>query len=142
MPVPREAQDVTEAELALMQVLWDRGPASIRQLTDLLHPRGGQAQYATIQKQLERLEAKGFVKRDRSLFVHLFEASVDRDELIGRRIRQVMDQLCGGSVTPLISHLARAGGLTEAQRKALREIVADDAGRERPRTRKGTARED
>ena len=126
--MPREAQDVTEAELALMQALWERGPASIRQLTDALHPGGAQAQYATVQKQLERLEAKGFVKRDRSLFVHLFEPAVGRDELIGRRIRQVVDQLCGGSVAPLISHLARAGGLSEAQRKALRDLIdSDDA---------------
>ena len=134
--MPREAQDVTEAELALMQALWERGPASIRQLTDALHPRGAQAQYATVQKQLERLESKGFVKRDRSLFVHLFEAAVGRDELIGRRIRQVVDQLCGGSVAPLISHLARAGGLSEAQRKALREIIdTDDTGPRKGRKR-------
>ena len=61
----REAQDITEAELALMQRLWDAGRASIRQLTDALYPDGGPAQYATLQKQLERLEAKGLVRRDR-----------------------------------------------------------------------------
>src|SRR5687768_3132184 len=131
----RDAQDITEAELALMQRLWDARRASIRQLTDALYPAGGgQAQYATVQKQLERLEAKGFVKRDRSLFVHLFEAAVGRDELIGRRIRQVVDQLCGGSVAPLISHLAKAGGLSEAQRKALRELIdSDESGTRKAR---------
>ena len=121
--MPREAQDVTEAELALLERLWDAGRVSIRQLADAIYPGGGPAQYATIQKQLERLEAKGFVKRDRSLFVHVFTPAVDRDELIGRRLRAVADKLCGGSLVPILSHLARAKGLTEQQRRALRELV-------------------
>ena len=121
--MPREAQDVTESELALMQRLWDAGRASIRQLTDALYPAGGAAQYATVQKQLERLEAKGFVRRDRSLFVHVFEPAVDRDELIGRRIRSMADKLCGGSLVPILSHLARSKALSPKERAALRELI-------------------
>ena len=119
----REAQDITEAELALMQRLWDAGRASIRQLTDALYPAGGPAQYATVQKQLERLEAKGFVERDRSLYVHVFTAAIDRDELIGRRIRAMAEKLCGGSLVPILSHLARSETLTDKERKALRDLI-------------------
>ena len=119
----REAQDITEAELGLMQRLWESGRASIRQLTDALYPSGGPAQYATVQKQLERLEAKGFVRRDRSLFVHVFEPAVDRDELIGRRIRSMAEKLCGGSLVPILSHLARSKALSDKERKALRELI-------------------
>ena len=125
--MPREPQDVTEAELSLMQRLWEAGRASIRQLTDDLYPGGGAAQYATVQKQLERLEAKGFVKRDRSLFVHLFEPAVDRDELIGRRIRSMAEKLCGGSLVPILSHLARSKSLTEKERTALRDLIDQPA---------------
>lgn len=121
--MPREPQDITEAELALMQVLWDRGRASIRQLTDALYPDGSAAQYATVQKQLERLEGKGFVARDRSLFVHVFSPTVERDELIGRKLRAVADKLCGGSLAPLLSHLARMKPLSEDERRALRELI-------------------
>ena len=78
-------RDVTEGELAVLEVLWDRGPSAIRQVTDRLFPGGSAAQYATIQKQLERLEDKGFVARDRTLHVHLFSATMGRDELIGRQ---------------------------------------------------------
>src|SRR5687768_2591644 len=134
--MPREPQDVTEAELALLEKLWDGGRVSIRQLADAIYPAGGPAQYATIQKQLERLEAKGFVKRDRSLFVHVFTPAVDRDELIGRRLRAVADKLCGGSLVPILSHLARATGLTEQQRRALRELIdPPDAGGEARKAR-------
>ena len=54
----RTPQDVTDAELAVLQILWDGGAATIRQLTDVLYPGGGTAQYATVQKLLERLEAR------------------------------------------------------------------------------------
>lgn len=131
--MPREAQDVTEAELAVLQLLWDRGRASTRQLADVLYPGGGQAQYATVQKQLERLEIKGFVHRDRSLFVHVFSPAVSRDELIGRRLKQVADKLCGGSLAPILSHLVRAKGLTDAERRKLRELIdAPDEPRRKP----------
>src|SRR5437879_129457 len=109
----RERQDITEAEMGIMQVLWDQGPCSIRQITDVVHPgQGAAAQYATVQKQLERLEAKGFVRRDRSLFVHLFTAAIGRDDLIGRQLREMAEKLCGGSLAPILSHLARTGSLT------------------------------
>ena len=122
--MPREAQDVTEAELAVMQRLWDAGRASIRQLADALYgSEAGPAQYATVQKQLERLEAKGFVGRDRSLYVHVFSPTVGRDELIGRRIRAMAEKLCGGSLVPILSHLARSKGLSQKERRALRELI-------------------
>ena len=119
----RQAHDVSDGELAVMQVLWDRGPSPIRQIADVLFPDGGPALYATVQKQLERLEAKGFVARDRAQHVHVFSAAVDREELIGRRVRMLVEKLCGGSLVPLLSHLARARELSDAERKALRELV-------------------
>ena len=84
--MPREPQDVTESELTLLHVLWDRGRSSTRQLTDVLYPRGRAAQYATVQKLLERLEGKGLVRRDRSLFVHTFEAVGDRYDAQGNSV--------------------------------------------------------
>ena len=119
----RPAQDITESELLVLRVLWDRGASTIRQLTEVLYPRGGAAQYATVQKLLDRMEAKGYVRRDRSLYVHLFEAVLDRDELIGRRLRSLAETLCDGSLTPLLTHLARAKDLTDAERLALRAII-------------------
>jgi predicted transcriptional regulator len=119
----RPAQDVTEAELAVLQVLWDRGPATIRQISDLVYERGGASQYATVQKLLERLEAKDAVRRDRAGGVHRFEAAIDRDDLIGRRLQAVAETLCEGSITPLLTHLVRAERLTEHDRRALRELV-------------------
>ncbi len=127
----RPAQDITESELAVLRILWDQGMATIRQLTDVLYPGGGAAQYATVQKLLDRMEAKEYVRRDRSLFVHRFVPVLDRDQLIGRRLRSLAETLCDGSLTPLLTHLARAGDLSEEDRQALRTIIQESDSEER-----------
>ena len=95
--VPNTPPDVTDAELAVLQALWEQGEATIRRLTDALYPEGKAAHYATVQKLLERLEAKGCVRRDRAPWPHRFTAAVDRDTLIGWRLRATAEKLCGGS---------------------------------------------
>jgi len=128
--MPRTPRDVTEAELAVLRVLWDEGPQSVRGLADTLR---GHA--ATVQKLLERLEDKGWVDRDRSGPVQLFRAAADRDDLIGRRLRGIAEELCEGSMTPLLSHLVQSERLTAADRKTLRNLIErlDEA----PRRKRG-----
>ena len=73
-----DVPELPDAELAVLQQLWEKGPATIRSLTDALYPKSTDAYYATVQKLLERLESKGCVRRDRSSWAHVFEAAVDR----------------------------------------------------------------
>src|SRR4051812_15546621 len=115
----RTPRDVTDAELAVLQVLWDQGSATIRQLTDVLYPGGTDAQYATVQKLLDRLEEKEHVERDRSSHAHRFRARTDRDTLVGHRLRQMAEKLCGGLMAPLLTHLVRAEALTSRERQEL-----------------------
>ena len=121
----RTPQDVTDAELAILQALWDGGPATIRQLTDALYPDGGTPQYATVQKLLDRLEAKNFVARERKGSAHTFHATMDREDLIGRRLQDMAQKLCGGSLTPLLTHLVRARRLSASERQELRDLIDD-----------------
>ena len=130
----RSPDEVTETELAMLQVLWDHGPSTIRQLTDALYPEGGVAQYATVQKLLERLEAKGCVRRDRGAAVHVFAADIRRDELIGRRLRAVAEKLCGGSLTSLLTHLVQTTRLSARERQELRDLIDElDKPKKTPR---------
>jgi predicted transcriptional regulator len=116
-------QDVTDAELAVLQVLWDSGSATIRQLTDVLYPEGNEAHYATVQKLLERLESKGHIQRDRSGHAHRFAARTDRDTLVGHRLRAMAEKLCGGLMAPLLTHLVRAEALSTQERQELRDLI-------------------
>ena len=119
----RPAQDVTDAELAVLEVLWDQGTVTVRQITDQLYPDTKGSQHATVQKLLDRLKSKGFVARDRSVWPHVFSADVAREELIGRRLRKTADKLCGGSLNPLLTHLIRDTGLNRSERDALRHLL-------------------
>jgi predicted transcriptional regulator len=119
----RVQADVTDAELALLQALWDHGPATIRQLVERVYGKDGTSVYATVQKLLDRLEAKDCVRRDRSGLVHVFEAGIRRDELIGYRLRAVADALCGGSLTPLLTQLVQGGELSQRDREELRALI-------------------
>jgi BlaI family transcriptional regulator, penicillinase repressor len=125
--------DVTDAELAVLQVLWDRGPATIRVLTDALYPEGNDAHYATVQKLLERLEAKGHVSRDRRPHAHVFTATTDRDALVGRRLRVMAEKLCGGMMGSLLTHLVRAEELSPDERRELRALMDELDRKAKPR---------
>lgn len=119
----RTPRDVTEAELAVLQVLWDQGPATVRHLADTLYPGGTSSQYATVQKLLDRLEGKHYVQRNRESWPHVFHAIVDRTELIGRRLQTTANELCNGSIEPLLTHLVRSKSLTAEDRESLRGLL-------------------
>jgi predicted transcriptional regulator len=134
--------DATDAELAVMRALWAggaseqaRGPKTIRELTDQLYPGGKASEYATVQKLLERLEQKGLVRRIATAVPHRFTPLIGVDDLIGRRLRGVADKLCGGSMTPLLTHLVRGRSLKKYEIDALRSLI-DQLDRPRsPRTK-------
>ena len=119
--------DVSETELAILSILWEVGEATIRQLNERLYQRPTTATYATVQKLLERLEAKGCVVRDRSGFAHEFRATVDRKTLIDRRLQEVADKLCGGSLTPLVTHLVEARRLSAQDRQKLKKWMEEQS---------------
>lgn len=119
----RTAQDVTDAELSILQVLWERGTATVRELTEQLYETYSASQHATVQKLLERLEAKDCVRKNRAAWPHVFEAAIDRNDLINRRLQQTADKLCEGSIQPLLTHLVRGGRLSADERESLRSLL-------------------
>jgi len=123
--MPRPRRDVTDTELAILQVLWQKGEGTPRQITDAIYPTGGPAQYATVQKLLERLEAKGHVCHSRAGGTLTFRAVVAREELIHRRLVEVAQKLCGGSMTPLLMNLVQAKALSADEFRALQDLVKD-----------------
>jgi BlaI family penicillinase repressor len=129
----RTPHDVTDTELAILHELWDHGGQTIRQLTEALYPGGTTAQYATVQKLLDRLEEKTYVQRDRSGPAHVFTASIGREDLIGRRLQDMAEKLCGGSLTPLLTHLVKANRLSARERQELRDLIDQEDSGDRKR---------
>ena len=133
--MPRPPQDVTDAELAILEVLWDRGSATVREIAERLYTEYSASQHATAQKLLERLEAKDCVVRDRDVWPHVFAATIDRQALIGRRLQQTADRLCDGSLQPLVTHLLKTGRLSAEERLSLRKLL-DELEQQSPKPEK------
>ena len=111
-------------------------PSTRRQITDVLYPGGGQAHYTAVQKLLERLENKGHVAAMPARAVDL-HGDVDREQLISRRLLDVADKLCGGSLTPLLMNLVRAKPLTPSELHELQNLLQElnQQGRSRNKPR-------
>ena len=114
---------LTDAEFAVLEPLWEAGPQTIRQLTATLYPAQSVSDYATVQKLLDRLEAKGCVARDRGQPAHLFRAAIERAALIDDELQEIADRFCGGSLVPVLNQLVRRCRLSKKDRDHLRKLI-------------------
>jgi BlaI family penicillinase repressor len=102
---------LTKLELQIMEALWGRGTASIREIQEAFPARERPA-YTTIQTTVYRLEAKGAVRRIKKISnAHIFEAVVSRHPAQGRLIDELLG-LFGGRTQPIIAHLIESGKFT------------------------------
>jgi BlaI family transcriptional regulator, penicillinase repressor len=119
----KRAAHATEAEFAILEILWDAGTKSAREITQRLYPPMTPADVATVQKLLQRLEEKGFVQRDRSERVHQFSATIPRAQFAGQQLSQMAQKLSGGSLTPLLVHLVETNRLSRRELDELRTLL-------------------
>jgi predicted transcriptional regulator len=116
---------VTDGELAILQVLWDRGEATSREITTELHEEVTDPKMASVQKLIERLEGKGCVQRDRSQRAHRFRPLVSHEQFLQYRLQALADRLCEGAITPLVTTLLRSERIPEMEHEQLRILVGD-----------------
>jgi predicted transcriptional regulator len=128
----RPLPSVTAAELAVLEELWRRGEGTIRDLRDALYPDGGGSKFATVQKLLARLVAKGLVSRKKEEPNWVYQPRIGRDDLIGGELRRVADRLGGKSMTPLLTYLVETGELTSNERDHLRRLLDEASVAQRP----------
>ena len=113
-PTPRP----TDAELAILRVLWDRGPSTVRQVHDVLSVDRDFA-YTTTLKLLQLMTEKGVAIREEAGRVHLYRAAVAQEETQRHLIRDLVDRAFGGSPSRLVMQALAA---TPASAEELREI--------------------
>ncbi len=121
---------LANAELAVMNLLWQAESLTARQIRERLYPDATKAQHGTVQKLLQRLEDKGYVERDRSLSVHLFSAAISRQTYAGQQLESLADTLTAGSFAPLITHLVEARKISRQEIRRIRAILDEHAGGE------------
>ena len=127
---------LANAELAVMDLLWQNDRMTARDLREQLYPDATKAQHGTVQRLLQRLEEKGFVERDRSLAVHFFSPLVSRQAYAGQQLENLAEKLTAGSIAPLITHLVEEKKISREEIKRIRDIV-NKPHSNKPRKRKG-----
>ncbi|MBL8212537.1 MAG: BlaI/MecI/CopY family transcriptional regulator [Bryobacterales bacterium] len=91
----------TAAELAILQILWQRGPSTVRDIHndwDKDSPVG----YTTVLKLLQIMTDKGLVERDETARAHVYKATSDREQTQGHLVRDLVDRVFGGSAAQLV----------------------------------------
>ena len=102
---------LTKLEFQIMETLWTRGEASIRELQEVF-PEKRRPAYTTIQTTVYRMEAKGVVRRVKKVGnFHIFAATVSRNAAQRRLVDDLLS-LFGGRSQPVMAHLIESGKLT------------------------------
>ncbi|WP_423602720.1 BlaI/MecI/CopY family transcriptional regulator [Sphingomonas sp. MS122] len=106
------SERISEAEHAVMEVLWDESPLTANDVADRVAPaRGWSAN--TVKTLLGRLLAKNIIAADEDGRRYLYRPLVERGDYVEGESRRLIDRLFGGKLTPLVAHLAERDALTD-----------------------------
>ena len=102
---------LTRLEHQIMEALWNRGAASVREILEAF-PEKSRPAYTTVQTMVYRLEEKGAIRRVKKIGnAHIFEAAISRSSAQRRLIDELL-AFFGGSSQPVVAHLIESGNLT------------------------------
>ena len=97
--VKNRARKPTDGELAILRVLWARGPSTVRQVAEALVRDTG---YTTALKLLQIMTEKGLVRRDETSRTHVYEAAFTEDQTQRTLVSDLLDRAFGGSAAKLV----------------------------------------
>ncbi len=121
--MPRQTRTVTETEFAILNVLWGRGPTTVREIVEAIYREHTHSLHASVKSLLERLADKDFVVCQRQGAAHLFSATVAREAFVTQQLQLLADSNFGGSLTPLLITLVDNVKLSRRDREAIRTII-------------------
>lgn len=120
-----EKRDLTPAEFEVMDILWKKGRATIREVHAELY-KERQLAYTTISTMLNRIKDKGFVDAKVKDFAYVFTPLVQRDQVVQRKLDDLVRHILGGNIGPLAAYIAEKTNLTQKQLETLDEIVKSE----------------
>jgi BlaI family transcriptional regulator, penicillinase repressor len=113
---------LSKLEHQIMEALWSRGAASVREILEAF-PEKGRPAYTTVQTMVYRLEEKGAIRRTRKIGnAHIFEAVISRASAQRRLIDELL-AFFGGSSQPVVAHLIESGNLTLDDVKEAEQVL-------------------
>ena len=119
----------TDAELAILRVLWQRGASTVRQVHDEL-TRVRPTAYTTALKLLQIMTEKGLVRRDDSDRTHVFHARYSEEHTQRQLVRDLLDRAFGGSSSKLVMQALHARRASTEELSEIRKLIDDREDRE------------
>jgi predicted transcriptional regulator len=114
----------TDAELAILRVLWEQGPATVRAVHEVL-AEARETGYTTTLKLMQIMADKGLVTRDESARTHVYAARLTRDQTQRQLVTDLVDRAFGGSAAALVLQALSDHPATPDELKKIRKLIAD-----------------
>jgi predicted transcriptional regulator len=112
----------THAELEILQVLWERGPSTVREVYDELK-RAKPVGYTTVLKFMQLMSDKGLVRRNEEQRAHIYESMVPRESTQRQLVRDLLDRAFGGSAMQMVMQALSAKRATPAEIDQIRKLL-------------------
>jgi predicted transcriptional regulator len=116
----KDARKPTDAELAILRVLWSRGPSTVREVFEAL---GGAGVYTTTLKLLQIMTEKGLVRRDDRERTHVYEAAYSEDQTQKQIVADLLDRVFDGSAARLVLQALAASAASPAEIAEIRKLL-------------------
>jgi predicted transcriptional regulator len=114
---------LSEAEREALGALWDHGPGTVRQIMDLITGRGRRWAYSTVATLLRRLEQKGYSASEPVGGSLVYRATLTREDLLERRLKDAAVELCDGAAAPLVLALVQGNRFTAEELDRIRRLI-------------------
>ncbi|MDB5389095.1 MAG: Transcriptional repressor, BlaI/MecI family [Planctomycetaceae bacterium] len=118
----RDLPKPTDAELAILRVLWDRGPSTVRDVTDALQAERGTG-YTTALKLLQIMIEKGLVVRDDSQRTHVYQAVAAAEETQRQLVGDLLERAFRGSAQQLVLQALSSKKASRAELAEIRKLI-------------------
>jgi BlaI family transcriptional regulator, penicillinase repressor len=119
----------TPAELEVLKVLWERGPATVRQVMETLNPQRERA-YTSVMSLLNVMTDKGLLTRVPQGRAFVYEAAVEREQTLGQAVEDLLGRVFEGSASSLVAHLFDQTKVSDEELAAIRRTIREYARRQ------------
>ncbi|HEY1903821.1 MAG TPA: BlaI/MecI/CopY family transcriptional regulator [Terracidiphilus sp.] len=112
----------TESELELLRILWDKQPATVREIFDALN-RERPSGYTTVLKLLQIMTAKGLVVRDEANRAHVYRSAISQDAMQSKILKDLSVRLFSGSAAQLALHALTMEPASDTELDEIRALL-------------------
>ncbi len=118
----RKCNGPTDRELTILRILWDKGPATVRQVNEAMN-EDEDTGYTTTLKLMQIMTDKGLLTRDDSQRRHIFTPAASQEKTQGHLVTELLDKAFAGSAEKLVMRVLSAKKVSAEERLRIKEML-------------------